>query len=682
MKISVNWLQDFIRLDESPARIAADLAMLGLPVDTVEPVGSDAVLDVDVTANRADCLSHLGIARELAAAYREPLHPPAADSAGLPGSPLVPVSITIEDPALCFRYCGLVIRGVRIAPSPAWLAERLQAVGQRPINNIVDITNYVLQELGHPLHAFDFRKLKGSEIRVRQARAGETIRTLDGKLRELAPPMLVIADRQDPVAIAGVMGGFDSEVDDGTRDILLESAWFLPGSIRQTARAVGLGTEASYRYERGADPAILPYALLRATRLILALAGGEAATPPIDVFPTVPSPAEIHLRRDQTRRLIGASVADTFVEEILSWLQFTIAGRTTEGWQVQAPLFRSDVSLEVDLIEEIARFHGYNRLPATLPLVAGHPVQRQFVAQREQSRQYFKENGCQEILTLSFTDRKKDALFQWNPCGDLVQLANPLVEEEPFMRRSLLAGMANALKFNENNYNQDFRLFELAAAHFREGGDCREEWRLAVGITGHFLPANWAGPGTLFQFFHLKGLLEGLFQALDVENWEVVPETGLPFLQPGAGAMVQVNGVAAGVFGQLNELVAQDFKFRQKVFLGEIRLAGLSPRGRKPFTFTPLPRYPFVDRDVSFAVDNTKSFSTIKKTIDDLKIPELHQVRLIDLYRCKDIAAGLAAMTIRLVFLHPQRTLTDVEADSLRDRLTQALIAAHHISFR
>ena len=678
MKICLSWLNEFVSADEPPARLAADLSMLGLPVDAVDAAGPDTVLELDITANRPDCLNHLGVARELAALYREPLRPPRAE---LPEPGLPAPSIEIEAPELCARYCGLVISGVKAAPSPAWLQERLERVGQRPINNIVDITNYVLLELGHPLHAFDFRKLKGGRIVVRRARPGESIQTLDGRIRALEPEMLVIADGEDAVAVAGVMGGAHSEVDDATTDILLESAWFLPASIRKTSRRLGLSTEASYRFERGADLQVLPLALRRAARLILALAGGRGVSAVTDAYPRHWQAPEIGLRARQARRLIGVDVPPAFVSDVLGRLGCEVRP-ADGGWAVRPPSHRPDLAIEVDLIEELARFHGYNRLPSTLPLVDGNPVERRLAKEKLAARRFLQEAGFQEIVTPSFAGEARDAQFLFPPGGDLLRLDNPLDEAEPFLRRGLLAGLVTALKLNENDYNAEAQLFELSAVYRRNGAAIEEPVMLSVGGYGSWRTAHWAGEGEPFGFFQLKGVLEELLRRLGVDDWDLRPEDGIPFLQPGAAAVITRGGRDVGCLGQLNDLVAREWKFKRPVALATCDFEALAAGAGRPLTFRPLPRFPFVDRDISFLVDNTVAFSTMKTTIAEVHIPELDQLKLVDLYRGKDIPPDRKSMTVRLVFQHPERTLTDAEADALRDQVLAALKRKHHVQQR
>ncbi len=682
MKISVNWLKDYISLDEPGQVLSQDLSMLGLAVDTVESVDGDTVLDIDVPANRPDCLNHLGIARELSVLYRDRLQRPVVDHVPVPSSMKQPITIEIDADDLCYRYCGLVISGITVAPSPAWMQRRLEVLGQRPINNIVDVTNYVLLELGHPLHAFDYRRLREGRIVVRRARDGETIRTLDDEMRTLDPDMLVIADADVPVAVAGVMGGADSEVGESTTDILLESAWFLPASVRRTGRRLGLSSEAAYRFERGADLAIPPYALLRAASLILALGGGEVASPVVDACPRPPESREIVVRKSQVERLVGVKIDRDFVNDILPRLEFGLAHETSDAWTVRPPIFRVDVGLEVDVIEEVARFYGYNRIPATLPEMTANPVSSPKRRMRDVTRDFFKEAGFQEILTTSFASRDANESFDFFQAGEAIRVDNPLDEEEPFLRTNLMGQMLQTLKLNENNFNQNVRLFEAAAVHFQQGQGWGQQLRLVLGAYGDYLPVHWMTPGQPLHFFHLKGVLEKFFERLGLRDIDYVPEDSVPFLQPGSTAKIMSGKRILGVVGRMNELVARQRKFRQVPMLGELDLEGVMTLASPEFVCVPLSRYPFVDRDVSFTVDNKVAFSTIIKGIYTLKIPELYQVKLIDLYRGPDIPADRSAMTLRLVFQHPERTLTDEEGDKLRDRVTKMLVNRFKVVFR
>ena len=364
MKVSLNWLKEFVEIRTEPRQLKADLTMVGLNVESVAPVGDDWVLEVEITTNRPDCLSHYGVAREVATLYRKPLKRLEVFVRESGARTSEEVSIQIADPDLCARYCGRVIQNVQVKPSPEWLVKRLGTVGQRPINNVADITNYVLMELGHPLHAFDLARIRERRIIVRRALPGELLRTLDGTDRLLTTENLVIADAQGPVALAGVMGGEASQIFSSTHSVLLEGAWFDPLSIRRTAKFHGMHTEASHRFERGADIEMAPTAVNVAAGLIADLAGGEILRGLLDVYPRPRLRENLVLRRSESRRILGAEILWEEVERTLRSLGFITERRGTEGWWVTAPSFRLDVTREVDLIEEVARHFGYDRLPA------------------------------------------------------------------------------------------------------------------------------------------------------------------------------------------------------------------------------------------------------------------------------------------------------------------------------
>jgi phenylalanyl-tRNA synthetase beta chain len=493
--------------------------------------------------------------------------------------------------------------------------------------------------------------------------------------------MLVIADAARPVAIAGVMGGAESEVDERTMDVLLESAWFLPASVRRTAKALEMRTEASYRFERGTDPAVPPAALRRAAQLILELAGGEAVSPLVDAHPRPWSPSVIALRRARLAALLGIPVAGLPVDGILRRLGFGVEA-APDGWLVRPPAHRVDVGLEVDVIEEVARMHGYDRIPSTLPLHPTNPVERRHARVKEAARRFLKECGLQEILTPNFAAAERAVSLLWAPAGEPVRIDNPLDEGAPFLRQGLLPAMAEALKFNENNYNSDVRLFELAAVYGRADAGHVEPVRLALGAYGHWQAPHWSAEGVPVGFAHLKGVVEGLCERLNVSGVEFAEADDAAFLQPGAAAWVRLGGAPVGYVGQLNDLLAQELKFRRKVFVAELLFEPLADGADPAFAFRSLPRFPFVDRDMSFVVDIGVSFSKIKTAIVELKLHELVEVKLVDLYRGADIPPDRRAMNVRLVFQHPERTLTDEEADRLRERAAAILRQRFEAQFR
>ena len=450
MKVSYRWLGEMVEIAVGPDRLAADLTNCGVVAETVGSGASDAILELDLTTNRPDCLSHLGVAREIATLYQKTLRWLASEISESRPVTSSQVSVEIESPGLCRRYAARLIRGVRVGPSPAWLSQRLDSLGIRPINNIVDATNYVLMELGHPTHAFDLAKIRASQVLVREARSGESLRTLDGVQRDLSEGMLLIADPVKPLALAGIIGGQESEINPDTRDVLVESAWFDPISVRKTSKALGIHTEASHRFERGADvEATLP-AVNRAAQLIQRLAGGEILQRPVDNYPHVLRRNPIVLRRSRLARLLGLEIDAEEVERILNSLEFKVLRSGAGGWTVALPTGRMDVEREIDLIEEIARHHGYGHLPSTLPAWQSGARRRIEHTVERTVTERLLNLGYSQILTYPFIDEKEDRKFS---STHRVSVLNPLSSETGVMRTSLLPGLLASLSLELQSRN-------------------------------------------------------------------------------------------------------------------------------------------------------------------------------------------------------------------------------------
>src|SRR5688500_2238077 len=447
MKISLNWLKEFVDIPVPADVLGHKVTNVGLAVELQEDNGDDTIFELDITTNRPDCLSHLGVAREVAAIFGSTLQSPtySVNESGTPAAQIF--SVQIDDGTLCGRYCGRVIAGVRIGPSPQWLKSRLETLGVRPINNVADITNYVMLELGHPMHAFDADKLEGRRIVVRSAVAGETLRTLDAVERELNPSILVIADSRRPVALAGIMGGEETEISAHTVNVFLESAYFQPKSIRKTARVLGMSTEASYRFERGADSEMASKACDRAAALIAEIAGGTVHQGILDVFPGRNPAIGCTLRRDRIPAFLGAAVDDAIVERIFGRLGFKYT-RQRGGWSVEVPSFRVDVFDEEDLLEEIARHHGYDKFPFALPPARSAGASLPSETRLRALRQVLMSTGYSEIYTYSFSDEAEERLFY--PDIEPVRLSNAMSEEAAILRTSLVPSMLRAVQRNLN----------------------------------------------------------------------------------------------------------------------------------------------------------------------------------------------------------------------------------------
>jgi phenylalanyl-tRNA synthetase beta chain len=659
-------------LDETAVPGADLVAHLGL---------DDVVLEVEITPNRPDCLSVLGIAREVAALTRGRLVPPAAALAELDPPADTLAAVTIDDPDLCRRFTARVITGVTVGPSPAWLARRLRAAGQRPINNVVDVTNYVMWELGHPLHAFDHARLAGQRIVVRRARAGEPLLTLDGQARTLGDATLVIADAERAVGVAGVMGGANTEVGPATRTVLLEAAYFKPGSIRRTARTLGLSTEASYRFERGADVDGIPAVQARAAALIAELAGGRVARGLLDVYPAPRPPIELSLRLDRIRRVIGACPPAPVVGEILQSLGFP-ARAQQGGFAVPVPSFRRDVSLEDDLVEEVVRVWGYGEIQSTLPsgTLALTRRPRAVVAQ-DAVRQALTAAGFHEAVTISLIDPTQ--LSHVGLTADdarVVTLQNPLAADRSVLRPTLLLGLLESIQTNVRRQMPDVRLFEIGRVYESQGAGklALEETRIAVALTGLRGPWNWHSGKKKVDIFDAKGAVELIVEALERGNLTVGP-TATPYLEEGRAAAVIVEGAEIGVFGELHPAVQRAFDLPAPVFFAEVSLDSLEALPVRSVVIEPIPRFPSVERDVALVVPAHVSVADVDQAFDTIKrgIPMLRQVVFFDVYTGEQVGAGRKSLAYALLYQADDRTLTDAEVSSMHgevvERLRQAL---------
>lgn len=672
MKVSLHWLKEFVEVPVEPQRLRSDLTMLGLNVESIAQAGDDWVFDVEVTTNRPDCLSHYGIAREVATLYRKPLKPLgfAVKESGDPAAK--EVSIEIADPDLSARYCGRVIQNVQVKPSPEWLRKRLEAVGQRPINNVADVTNLVLMELGHPLHAFDLARLKLKKIIVRRARPGERLRTLDGTDRTLTREDLVIADAERAVALAGVMGGEDSEISPSTRSVLLESAWFEPLSIRRTAKSQGMHTEASHRFERGADVEMAPVAIDRATALIAELAGGEILAGIVDAYPRRTPREEVALRWREIARILGAEIPAEEVERILRSLGFRVERGGADSWRVTPPTFRLDVAREIDLIEEIARHYGYDRLPSRVR-PAPPRVERDAVREKELTISAVLVGlGYREIIPPTMVDPQENSRFTERPP---VALANPLSQEASVLRSTTAPSMIRALRWNFDRDQDDLRFFELGKTYTATDGADRlpdERRVLTLGLSGRRRPASVHDSEKLADFFDLKGDLETLLEAFDLGEVRFEPD-GCRYHEPGLGGRFIVGGDALIVCGLLKSELASEYKLQQPVWLAEVDLDRLLRAPLRSRTFQPFSKFPAVERDFSLVLPEGLPYSRLEAAFGGLGMEEIQSFRPVDLFRGGAIPAGHYSLLLRVTFQSPARTLTSDELNELGRRLLSVL---------
>lgn len=657
---------------------------------------SDVRLDVEVTANRPDLLSHFGVAREVAPSGDANLVLPKIPGGSRATEEMLrevelvtdggkladpQVTIRVEAPDRCPRYLGLVVRGVEVGPSPDWLAGRLRAIGARPINNVVDATNYVLHELGQPLHAFDLDRVGDRAVIVRRARDGEKLTTLDGVTRELTPEILAICDAEKPIAVAGVMGGADSEVDKGTSDVLLECALFTPGPIRATRKGLGLSTDASYRFERGVDPEGMRRAILRTAEIILATAGGTVTGPIVEVAASSYTRPSVPLRLSRIERLLGIPFEAAPVKALLEPLGFGVSA-SDAGFSVEVPGFRSyDVTREVDLIEEVARTHGYDAFPDTLrPFRTGtvpdHPLFRVEDAVRDE----LVASGLLEAQTPAFAPKDE---------GE-VQISNPVSVEEGFLRSRLLPGLQERLRYNLSRGNRDVRLFEVGTVFFRASGGAlpREETHVAGILHGSRTPSHWHDPRTSIDVWDLKGLLDRVATvASDLGHSveagvDVEATTGVEAFDPEIRFVVRdLEGGVAGVAGRIRSEELDLPPWSSGVWGFELRLEATA-QGPKPVTYLPLPVHPGVDRDLALLVPRKVPVGEVLALIGKRGGEHLRETRVFDLYRGEELPEGLRSVGVRLRFRASDRTLKDSEVDEAEHTILGALEEELSVGFR
>ena len=677
MLISYKWLKELTGTSLTPLELRERLTMVGLAIDAVEEANGDSVLDVEVPSNRPDCLSHLGIAREVAVIERSQVESPRAKVIKTEGRSEDFAAVEILDTDLCPRYAARVIRGVKIGSSPDWLAQRLNEIGQRPINNVADITNYVLHEMGQPLHAFDLAKLTDHKIVVRRARAGEKLRTLDGVDRILDQDMLLIADAKDPVALAGIMGGLDSEISEATTDVLIESAYFNPDSVRRTARKLGMDTEASRRFERGADCENVLRAQARCVELICEIAGGVAAEYTIDVYPKPLEPRAIKLRPARVEALTSLKVDATEMNRILLALGFV-----EQDFVYVVPSWRVDVGIEDDLVEEIARHTGYDKIASELPPANLSGEYQPAEHQRRALRRVLTGLGFDEAINFSFIESTHDTEFDFIPAfsaagaESLVTLNNPIIEEASRMRPTLLPGLLQSVRNNLNHGTRDVGLFEIGRvfANLSSGELPSEREVLGLIATGYLQEEGRAQGSNEWSFYEFKGALEAAVDAMRFGPLSFAAGK-VRQLREGQSAVVSLSdGTAIGSIGRLSEAIAASYKFRQPVYVAELDLTALFNSQPKSIQYKPLPRYPSVVRDITLLVSRDVTFSQLREAIESRQIEDYDGVKLVGTYEGKNIPETQRSVTLRIDFRSDERTLRDEEVEQRNRELIDSLL--------
>lgn len=665
MKITYNWLKEYCDFRLSPEGVAEVLTAAGLVVTGTRTIpDGDYVLEIEVTSNRPDCLGVIGIAREVAALTQSPLRLPPMEY--VTGKRATEVKVTVEEPELCPRYTARVIRGVRVGPSPAWLQYRLEAVGLRPINNVVDITNYVLMEWSQPLHAFDLDRVAGpltqKEIIVRRALSGERIETLDGTKCDLNPEVLVIADAVKPVALAGVMGGKDTEVHEGTVNLLLESARFKPATIRRTARRFGLKTESSYRFERGVDIEGVELASRRATALILQYAGGEVAKDSIDVG-IKGNKKIVSLRLPRLNAILGTHMEGQAVRDILCRLGFEIKAKEADLLEVTVPGFRGDVTQEIDLIEEVARIYGYNNIPTNTNLsIQVNPKGKQEQVE-ERVRALLAGWGFFEVVTYSIVgDSEAQRAGLFSGVGGL-RIRNPIRKGEDSLRQTLLDNLLWTKRHNQDHGTPMVKLYELSKVYLPANGQKLPMEKTCLGLLYELYEEELKALREPDAFSALKGISERLLSALGIKGnilWEVLYS---PSFTKEKSCKVSLEGKPLAIVGEVAEGMIKAYDLRSTPCLAEIDFDLLVEKADITSTFKSLPLYPPIDRDIAIVIDEGITWAQIESCVREAGGELLEKLEFFDLYRGKQVPPGKKSVAFRIHFRAPDRTLRREEAD-------------------
>lgn len=701
MKLSPQWIRDYVDLTVDNDRLAEDLTNVGISVEGISGSGADTVFEMEIGTNRPDAMNHYGVAREAAAIYDLPLKPVStgkgttgkgtasavASSSGKNSASAAEVSfpITVEEPQLCPRFSARVIRNTRIKPSPEKIAHRLQLLDQRPISNAVDATNYVLWEIGKPTHVFDADLLEGGKIIVRMAREDEKLKTLDGVERKLTAEDLVVCDAKKPVGLAGVMGGYDTMITDKTRNIVIESAWWDPAIVRKMSRRHGLHTDASHRFERGADfESTVPSCDLVA-QMILASGGGELVGNVVDVVSHRMDQAPVLLRVSEVHRILGGNLDAGQIFRLLKRLGFVLIpeGQQNAEFRVTIPSWRLDVEREIDVIEEIARLHGYDKFESTLPAYSGAVVELPNAKVDSTLRTRALALGYNEAVSLTFISHEDAEKFaSATEAHKVLELENPLSEEASVMRSSLAPGMLNMLAWNLNRDVSDARLFEIGSVYGLKNGERVEPRRACLGATSSsvhdVLPASAAldvskgesaAAGEAFRGF--KGDVENLLSkfAADVSYDRETPE----YFHPGRSARALIDKVVVAQFGQIHPEIASARKLRQEVFLAELDLEQLYKIGLRSVRFQPLAKYPAVERDFSFIFGDSVTFEQVQAAVESVRLADLQEFRPVEIFRGGSIPSGRYSVLLRAKFQSAERTLREDEIARWSSQIISAL---------
>lgn len=665
MRVPLEWLKQYVDIELSAGELADKLTMIGITSEGIEEMAGDQVLILELTPNRGDCYGLINLAREVAALTGKNIRIPQVRLGENQEDAADYIRVDIAEPELCGRYAARVVKNINIAPSPDWMQSRLLRAGVRPINNIVDVTNYVMLETNQPLHAFDYDLLEDAHIIVRRANRGEKMVTLDDVERELDDDMLVIADSNRAVALAGVMGGQNSEINENTHTMLLESANFAASSVRKTSRRLALRTEASIRFEKGVDPEGVVYAINRAAQLIEQLGAGEVVRGVVDEYPGRQPLRVINLRPARVNWLLGTWISAAQIKEYLEGLGFSVSEQEN-SLEVTVPSYRPDIELEADLIEEVARMYGYNNIGSTLPrgsVTRGGLTPRQrFQEQVAQELSRFMN----EMISYSFINPRS---FDWmcleadDPLRNVVRIANPLSEEQSVMRTTLVPGMLDTVSRNLARRNENMALFEVGAVFYPREDDLPVEDVHIGGVVAGKTAVDWQEPSVDMDFFYLKGILEEFLVRVGVQEVRFAPVSDHPTFHPGRTALLRHGETRLGLLGEIHPQVLDKFEIKKRVCVFELALEPLFRVARPRRMVEEIARYPAVTRDLALLVPEGIAAEVVTEAIQAAGGEMLKQIKLFDVYQGVQVPGGFKSMAYALTFRSAQETLQDEQVN-------------------
>ncbi len=684
MRLPLEWLKDYIELDVSAEELANRLTMAGIAVEKIEEVANDTIMEFDLTPNRGDCLGIINIGREVSALTGKPVEIPKAQPDELDERIEDHIKVSIKSP-LCRRYSARIMKNIKVAPSPNWMQDRLLKAGIRPINNVVDVTNYVMLETNQPMHAFDYDLIQGQQIVVREAREGEELVTLDGIKRDLQPGMLVIADAERPVALAGVMGGESSEINERTTTILLESANFEGTTTRRTAHKIALRTESSMRFEKGVDIEGVVFALDRAALLLEIVGAGEVLQGVCDVYPDPQPRTRIRLRPDRVNYVLGTEITPAEIQGYLNKLNFAVEVQDQE-MLVEIPSYRPDITIEEDLIEEVARLYGYDRISFEMgPAVPTHGYRTDY--QIFQKRLLSYATQCmRQVITYSFINPHWLEVLEipeGNPLRNTVKIANPFSEEQGIMRTTLLPGILDIAHRNLARRNENLALFEIGSVFWpRESNPQPEEVLMMAGLVTGKVSGGWQPVSREMDFFYLKGIVEELLGKLHLPEIVFSPLTAEYTYHPGRTATITSKGKLIGIIGEIHPQVLEKTDINQGVCVFEIDVLSLYEAIPSRHKAQGISKYPAVKRDLALVVPEEISAAQLSDTIKKAGTEILVKVELFDVYRSPQIGENKKSLAYALTFQSDQETLKDEKVNVIMEKILQEVAGAYQARIR